>query len=163
MEEWITKKKLPVGGLHVSRFADPVYFLTKSIKWRPNPGQEEFQSVTVPLGFVTDFASIPRVFWSLLRPDGEYTYPAIVHDFLYWTQTTPRDAADKILKFGMEDFAVDPVTTAAIYYPVYIFGRIAWNENARLKAKGEKRVLKRFPENPTTTWEEWKKEPDHFE
>jgi len=29
-----------------------------------------------PAGFVTDFASISRLFWTLLPRDGEYTYPA---------------------------------------------------------------------------------------
>jgi hypothetical protein len=97
-----------------------------------------------------------------LRPDGLYTYPAIVHDYLYWTQAGPRDAADKILEFGMEDFSVDAVSRAAIYDAVHVFGWIAWNENARLKAKGERRVLKRLPEDPTISWDEWRKRPDVF-
>jgi hypothetical protein len=129
MDQWIKNDKRPIGALHVSRFADPIYFLLKPITWTPNPGQETFQPVTVPIGFVTDFASIPRVFWSLLRPDGKYTYPAIVHDYLYWTQTRPREAADEILKFGMEDFAVE--ASAAIYEAVHFFGGGAWLYNAQ--------------------------------
>ena len=150
-------------GLYIGRFADPIYFLLKPITWKPNPGQEAFQAVTVPVGFVTDFASIPRMFWSALRPDGNYTYPAIVHDFLYWTQTRPKDEADTIFKFGMEDFDIGTVISTAIYQAVYRFGSNAWKENARLKAKGEKRILKRFPESPTTTWAEWKRLSNVFE
>jgi hypothetical protein len=37
-------------------------------------------------GFVTDFASIPRPFWSLLPTWGQYGPASIVHDFLYWDQ-----------------------------------------------------------------------------
>ncbi len=38
----------------------------------------------VPAGFVTDFASIPRIFWSLLSPtDLRYSKPAVVHDYGY--------------------------------------------------------------------------------
>jgi hypothetical protein len=145
------------------RFADPIYFLLTPITWTPNPGQEAFQPVTVPVGFVTDFASIPRAFWSILRPDGTYTYPAIVHDYLYWTQIRPREVADKIFKFGMEDFSVDAVSRSTIYGAVDALGWIAWNENARLKSKGERRILKRFPDDPTITWDDWQKRPDVFE
>jgi hypothetical protein len=162
MDQWMKIERESTGILYVGRFADPIYFLLKPITWKPNPGQEAFQAVSVPVGFVTDFASIPRMFWSALRPDGKYTYPAIVHDFLYWTQTRPREEADTIFKFGMEDFDIETMTSTAIYYAVYRFGSNAWNENARLKAKGEKRILKRFPVDPTTTWEKWKKRSDVF-
>ena len=49
----------------------------------------------MPTGFVTDFASIPPIFYSVLRPDGEYAYAAVIHDYLYWTQTRPREDADE--------------------------------------------------------------------
>lgn len=41
--------------------------------------------VTVPVGFVTDFASIPWGFRNLFSPMGRWSRPAIVHDFLYRT------------------------------------------------------------------------------
>jgi Protein of unknown function (DUF1353) len=157
MNSWIEVGKKPIGGLFVGRFKNPIYFLTKSITWIPNPGQEAFRSVTVPIGFVTDFASIPRAFWSLLRPDGNYTYPAIIHDFLYWTQDGSKDEADQILRFGMEDFQIDAVSLNAIYEGVHLFGGPSWDTNTRLRSQGERRILKQFPDDPTVTWEEWKK------
>jgi hypothetical protein len=157
------RDRIAVGSLHLSRFSDPIYFLTKPITWKPNPGQESFAAVTVPIGFVTDFASIPRIFWSILPPDGKYTYPAILHDYLYWTQTRTKEVADNILKFGMEEFSVGTVTSMAIYNAVRAFGGSAWNENARLKSVGEKRVLRRFPEEPTVTWAAWKTLSSNFE
>jgi hypothetical protein len=163
MDEWMKRDKKAVGSLHLSRFADPIYFLTKPITWKPNPGQESFEAVTVPIGFVTDFASIPRIFWSVLPPDGRYTYPAILHDYLYWTQERPRGVADSILKFGMEDFSVASVTSNAIYAAVHTFGGSAWNENTKLKSRGEKRILKRFPDEPTVTWADWRKASGNFE
>jgi hypothetical protein len=163
MDEWMSEKKAAGGVLHVSRFADPVYFLISEIGWTPNPDQaNEFVSVRVPAGFVTDFASIPRAFWSVSRPDGLYTYPAIVHDYLYWEQTTSREVADQILRFGMEDFKVDPVTIRTIYASVRVGGGFAWESNQRLKAAGEKRILRRFPENPTVRWLQWKADPGVF-
>jgi hypothetical protein len=162
MQAWMANSKEPVGTLHISRFADPMYFLTKQIAWKPNPGQEQLPLVFVSVGFVTDFASIPRIFWSLLRPDGLYTYAAIVHDYLYWFQPCPRDTADQVLSAGMEDFGVDTVTRTAIFQAVHLFGNSAWEENQKLKAKGEQRVLTKVPSDPKITWEQWKKDPAHF-
>jgi hypothetical protein len=162
MDSWMQADKKPVGSLFVGRFKDPIYFLTKPITWSPNAGQEAYHSVTAPVGFVTDFASIPRAFWSLLRPDGNYTYPAIIHDFLYWTQDRPKDEADQILKFGMEDFAIDTVSSNLIYQGVHLFGGGAWETNAALRKQGELRILKQFPDDATITWEEWKQRPEVF-
>jgi len=36
-------------------------------------------------GFVTDFASIPKVFHFILSPAGKHGKSAVVHDFLYYT------------------------------------------------------------------------------
>jgi hypothetical protein len=120
IEEWHKRPKAPGGTLHLSRFKDPMYFLTKPISWKPNEGQG-LAAVEVATGFVTDFASIPRVFWSALRPDGEYTYPAIIHDYLYWTQTRPRRQADQIFRFAMQDFSIPSVTSFTIYEAVRRF------------------------------------------
>lgn len=38
---------------------------------------------TVPEGFVTDFASVPRFLWPLLPPYGRHGRAAVVHDWLY--------------------------------------------------------------------------------
>jgi hypothetical protein len=162
MKTWMSQSKQATGVLHLSRFADPTYFLLKPITWKPNPGQESYPSVTVPVGFVTDFASIPRAFWSALRPDGLYTYPAIVHDYLYWEQSVSREAADTIFKLGMEDFRIASATTASVYNAVRTFGGSAWQSNAKLKAAGERRLLTKFPEDPTLTWKQWKANPMNF-
>jgi hypothetical protein len=98
----------------------------------------------------------------VLRPDGLYTYPAIVHDYLYWEQTTTREVADQILRFGMEDFTVDRASIAAIYAGVRAGGAVAWENNGRLKATGEKRILRRFPDDPTIRWAQWKADPSVF-
>lgn len=162
MTEWMSILKAPGGILRVARFRDPIYYLIAPISWTPNPGQEKHGAVTVPGGFVTDFASIPRLFYSLLRPDGEYAYAAVVHDYLYWTQARSRDEADEVLKLAMEDFKIGSVTVNAIYRAVRVGGHAAWNENTARKVQGEKRVLARFPQDPRTTWEDWKQRPEVF-
>ncbi len=162
MNQWMSVSKAPGGMLRISRFREPIYFLTAPISWTPNPGQERYAAVTVPKGFVTDFASIPRAFWSALRPDGEYAYAAVIHDYLYWTQTRSRDEADGIFKMAMEDFDVGAVTIETIYGAVRLGGKGAWNGNAEKKAQGEQRILKRFPQDPRTKWEDWKHRPGVF-
>ena len=163
MNEWMSVSKAVGGMLRVSRFREPIYFLTAPISWAPNPGQERYEAVTVPTGFVTDFASIPQIFWSVLRPDGEYAYAAVVHDYLYWTQTRSREEADDILKMAMEDFEVGAVTAGTIYSAVRMGGQFAWDGNAEKKAEGEKRILTRFPQDPRTKWEDWKQRPGVFD
>lgn len=51
---------------------------------------------TVPKGFVTDGATIPRIFWAILPPVHRYMPAAIVHDYLL-TQG-PRAEADRQFK-----------------------------------------------------------------
>jgi hypothetical protein len=162
MDGWMKGSKKAVGALHVARFADPIYFLLKPISWEPPNQSSTYPKVTVPAGFVTDFASIPQVFWSALRPDGLYTYPAIIHDYLYWTQEHPKEVADQVLKLGMEDFSVPAASVFAIYESVRLFGGQSWEDNRKLKQTGERRVLTRYPTEPTTTWVDWKKNADVF-
>ena len=127
------------------------------LAWRPNAGQT-FEPVEVLEGFVTDLTSIPRAFWQIGRPEGRYAYAAVVHDYLYWTQSRPREEADQILKFAMEDSNVAPWQRWAIYQGVDKLGKSAWERNRRLKMEGERRMLAKYPTNLSISWAEWKKE-----
>jgi hypothetical protein len=148
----------------LGRFKDWDYYYLKgsSSVWRPNPGQA-FKAVTVPVGFVTDLTSIPQGLWSFgLRPEGPHSYAAIIHDWLYWTQERPREEADQILLFALEDSKVDAALRNRIYNAVRLAGGLSWDKNADLKRSGEKRLLKRFPSDFTVSWAEWKKTPGVF-
>lgn len=162
------------GGMHyhqavrpatVTRFGgDEMWFcLRDSIGWRPNPGPEyQYESVEVPAGFVTDLASIPWYLWSWLPNNGPYMHAAIIHDWLYWDQGRPREEADNILWVDMTDLNVGYLKRQAIYRGVRLGGGSAWGTNAKLKARGEKRVLKKFPDDPVISWQEWKQRPGVF-
>ncbi|VVQ23656.1 DUF1353 domain-containing protein [Pseudomonas fluorescens] len=155
--------KSAVGIMTLGRFADRMYYLRSTIGWDPDKGDQlKLPKVRAPNGFVTDFASIPRVFWSILPPDGLYTYPAVIHDFLYWSQSTTRSDADDILDYSMRDFKVDVATRNIIFGGVRAGGASAWRNNRKLKDKGERRLLKYFPVDPIITWGEWKKKPGVF-
>jgi hypothetical protein len=165
-EQWLdtlmTKKSLS-GPLYLFRFVERIYVLTKPIAWVPDPGQAH-KRVDVPRGFVTDFASIPRIFWSFLPPDGEYAYAAVLHDYLYWMQSREREESDEILKFAMEGLKVGTVTTEAIHAAVRVGGGGAWDSNTQAKAAGEKRLLRidKLPNDPATRWEDFRKRQDAF-
>ena len=134
-----------------------------SIGWRPNAGDEQhYAPIDVPAGFVTDLASIPWYLWSWLPNDGPYMHAAIIHDWIYWDQSRSREEADNILWIDMTDLGVGYLTRQMSYQAVSRFGQGAWDSNAKLKASGEKRLLKKYPSDPTTTWDEWKKQPDVF-
>ena len=99
------------------------------------------QRIVVPRGFVTDFASVPRVFWTIFPKHGEYTRAAIVHDFLYWEQRCSRDQADELFDIVMEDSEVDSTTRFTIYAAVRVWGSSAWEENAERKRQGYVRII----------------------
>lgn len=58
-----------------------------------------FDKITVPKGFVTDFASIPRPLWSIVgEPSGPWAPAAVVHDFCYRTKFLSRVEADQLFR-----------------------------------------------------------------
>lgn len=132
-------------------FGDWDYYYLKDgeLNWKPNAGQV-FRPVTVPVGFVSDLTSVPRLLWSALPRQGRYAYAAVIHDYLYWTQDRTRQEADQILLIAMEDSNVDANLARTIHSAVRAAGGAPWNSNARLKAAGEKRILKVFPTDFTT-------------
>jgi hypothetical protein len=139
-------------------FGDWDYYYVKGgpILWRPNPGQT-FLPVQVPEGFVTDLTSIPRLFWQILRPEGRSAYAAVVHDYLYWTQSRSRKEADQILNLALEDSKTNRAERWAIYQAVDKLGQRAWDTNKRLKILGESRTLARYPNDLAISWSDWKK------
>ena len=160
----IPTTKAMFGVPVVSPFADWDYYYTRNvISWRPEGKYEnKYRAVEVPTGFVTDLASIPKIFLSILPRTARYTNAAIIHDYLYWMQTGSKEDADEILKIGMQELKVEPWKVVAIYEAVTMLGKGAWEENGKLKANGEKRFLKKYPDNPMTTWVEWKKKEGVF-
>ena len=62
----------------------------------------------------------------------------------------------------MIDFQIGNLTVQTIYGAVRVFGQSAWNENQRLNAAGEKRILVKLPDDPRITWVEWKQEANVF-
>jgi hypothetical protein len=97
-------------------------------------GSESGMAVEVPIGFVTDFASIPRIFWRVLPPTGTYGKAAVVHDFLYASQAGTREWADAVFLEAMGVLKVPAWKKHVMHKAVRLFGWIAWNKHAQNKA-----------------------------
>jgi hypothetical protein len=107
--------------------------------------------VKIPAGFITDFASVPRILWNVLPPTGRYGKAAVVHDWLYQRRTVVRVAtargipvlvrevdrgeADHVLNEGMEVLGVGRFTRWTIYSGVRIGGWKPWGEYRKKEGK----------------------------
>lgn len=89
-------------------------------------------TIHIPVGFTTDFASIPRALWTILPPTGRYGKAAVVHDFLYnqanatipgSTTVLVKAMADKIFLDAMTQLGVPPWERYPMYYAVVAFGK----------------------------------------
>lgn len=130
----------------------------------PNRIGVSTEIITVPRGFVTDLASIPRFFWSAFPRTGKYLSAAILHDYLYWDQRCTRAEADRIFAIEMLSFGVEASSRNLIFAAVDQFGGGAWNANAGARAAGESRLvpqalLAQFlaePLDASQTWPVWR-------
>jgi len=92
-------------------------------------------AITVPVGFRTDFASIPSLLWAILPPLDHYGKAAVIHDYLYRTPALncTKAQADSILKEACECLKVKQWKIDALYYAVKYFGFHAWNKQRKVK------------------------------
>ena len=98
--------------------------LTQALVWE----HKRFGVFTVPEGFDTDFASVPRALWLLCPPWGRYQEAAVLHDYLYHSQTVTRAEADRIFLLVMIEDGTKVWRAYAMYYAVRIFGGFAWKK-----------------------------------
>jgi len=130
----------PIAPPVLQPFADnKQWMLVRDINY--HVGQSS-QTIVVPSGFVTDFASIPTVFASFgLGPNGLYSKAAIVHDYLYWSQGCTRQQSDNLLMIAMKESLVGTVNRDLIYEGVRAGGQSAWDGNSRERAAGMPRII----------------------
>lgn len=89
------------------------------------------RTITVPPGFVTDFASVPRFFWRILPPFGRYSPAAVVHDYLYATALVTRREADSIFYDLMRLCDVPAWKRSVMAQALRVFGGRAWAKHRR--------------------------------
>lgn len=89
-------------------------------------------TIVVPLGFYTDFASVPRwmpIMYSLLGDTAHE--PAVIHDWLYYMGETTRENADDILLEAMKVKGMPMYRAYPIYWGVRVGGWAAWNQHRK--------------------------------
>lgn len=87
---------------------------------------EPIGTVTIPAGFVTDFASVPRVLWNLLPPTGLYGKAGVLHDYLYRRLLLTRRECDNLLLEAMQALGVPGLTCAAVFLGVRLGGWVTY-------------------------------------
>ena len=148
----------PIDPVDFKPFVDGAHWIVRQpMTYRIGNSQD---TLTVPIGFVTDFASIPPALQSIIRQNGRYLLPAVVHDYLYWTQVCTREQADQIFLFAMIENSVGAVHRTALYEAVNVAGSFAWDDNTRERAAGLLRILPpdRQQLTATTLWPTYRQE-----
>ncbi|HJX13044.1 MAG TPA: DUF1353 domain-containing protein [Dehalococcoidales bacterium] len=102
-------------------------------------------TIEVPEGFMTDFASVPRPLWVFLPRWGKYGNAAVIHDYCYWEQQRTKRQADDIFREAMKVLEVPPVTSWFMYWAVRLFGGPAWAGNRKKRELGKTRVAAAMP------------------
>ena len=87
--------------------------------------------ITVPVGFVSDGASIPRFAWPIIGSPltGKYRAAAIIHDYCYFMQMFSREISDMIFLNAMKVLKVSKWKRYIIYWAVRMFGKWAWKKH----------------------------------
>lgn len=91
----------------------------------------EKQNYTIPKGFRTDLASIPRLAWPIMSPaHSSLIRPAIVHDWFYRkTCEFSRLQTDLIFYHMLKNDGVSTFKAVTLFCAVRLFGGLVYNED----------------------------------
>jgi len=85
------------------------------------------KDVIIPEGFITDFASTPRLLYPIFPPIGIYNKAAMVHDYLYTSAILPRKECDLFFLQAMEVLQVPKWKRKMMFWAVRCFGAKRFN------------------------------------
>lgn len=104
---------------------DDFWSLAAPLTWGGTPSAP---ALVVPVGFLTDLASIPRALRNLpaFDPNGKSRKAAVAHDWLYWWKGWGKDRADAFLREAMIAEGCSHVDAEAFYIAVHDFGGSSW-------------------------------------
>lgn len=114
---------------------DLIVQATAPYKWKLFTSLEYLSNdgflIIVPVGFISDLASIPRILHFLphLDPNGRSRRAAVLHDYLYFTKQFNLKYSDQILKEALKKEGMNKFTANIYYYAVRLFGRFYWKSN----------------------------------
>ena len=114
------------GKLTVTKIDAHLWIVEIPFKYFIGPDEKEV--VTVIDGTLTDFASVPGIFWTLLPPDGEYTQAAVLHDFIYKGHVFDRKKCDDVFYEAMGVLNVPGWKRWIMWFCLRLFGFAAYKK-----------------------------------
>lgn len=90
--------------------------------------------LVIPKGFEWDLSSVPRIFWALLPPSGDFEIAALIHDYLYQNKMYNRAFNDKEMLLwskainGTNKISLKKIDNYTRFIGVRLFGWIVWNK-----------------------------------
>ncbi len=112
----IAKEEL-YARLHISPRSKDRYMLTKTFVYK---------DITIPVGFITNGANIPRIFWSLIPPNKSDIMPAVaIHDYL--TDLKDYRLADDMFEECLKDLEVNKIVRIVIISSVRSYHKLRYN------------------------------------
>lgn len=82
----------------------------------------------VPTGFITDFASVPRLPLAYLLAGGKANAAAVIHDWLYSTHKVDRKTADAVFREAIVAEGYSRFTAWLMWSGVRLGGWAAWDK-----------------------------------
>lgn len=111
-----------------STFGFPIFRVIERFTYQCIDGKTGYY-IDVPEGFETDFATVPRIFWSIFPPVGEYATAAVLHDYMYRQKCKfDRAVADAIFYQAMKDFGVPKWKAYLMFKIASTFGGLFFNK-----------------------------------
>ena len=107
----------------VFKLLTPFVFLSDFLL---NHGQ--LWTIEVPVGFETDFASVPRfpIIWDIAGGVGNKA--ATIHDYLYTEHTYDRMLCDRVFREALKVEGVGTIKRNLMYASVRILGQAYWDK-----------------------------------
>ena len=91
--------------------------------------------ITVPAGFESDGASVPRLFWRIVFPPGDQKAlrAAFVHDYIYRNHPEgwDREMADMLFLKMLIDDGTPKISAVLAWLGVRLFGSAAWKAGGK--------------------------------
>lgn len=92
----------------------------------------KLRNLTVPAGFMTDFASIPRVFRSLFSSSSApWQRAAVLHDYMYSSTTFSRKYCDRSYLYQSRMDGTSEFASTTQYVALRLFGWLAFRSNQK--------------------------------
>ena len=118
----------------------PRYRLDKALQIQLSNGM----NINIPKGFTWDLSSVPRLFWAILPPDGDFELAYLIHDYLwinkedmteqfgyYQMKFDQKWTDDEMLLWakatnGTKKLSLRNIDNYLRYYGVRAFGWLVW-------------------------------------